>query len=138
MNAPVNILVNRTPEIVANDIITAKRMLAAAQARLDELNAEIVAMLDERPADAEGAKTFAIDGFKVEVKRAMNRKTDEAGIDGIAALKLGELTPLKTKIELDQTGLKYLKNNEPVVYARVAKFIEAKPAKVSVVVSRID
>lgn len=137
MNAPT-MLINRTPEIVANDIMTAKRLLKQAQDRLDELQAEIVDMLDERPADAEGSKTFTIDGFKVEVKRAMNRKTDEKGIDAIAGLKLGELTPLKTKIELDQTGLKYLRNNEPQVYARVAKFIEAKPAKVSVTVSRID
>ncbi len=140
MNAPLKTatLTNRTAETVASEILAARKALAAAQAVLDGLTSEITDMLDERPADAEGSKTFNLDGFRVEVKRAMNRKTDDKGIDAIAALKLGELTPLKTKVELDQTGLKYLRNNEPAVYARVAKFIEAKPAKVAVTVSRID
>lgn len=140
MNAPVSFpKINRTPEIVASEWLAAKKALTAAQAALDLLNDEIVGMIDAARSDEdEGSKTYTLDGFKVEVKRALNRKAIKGGIEAIQALNLGNITPLKTVVTLDDTGVKYLKNNEPKAYAKVAKFIEAKPAKVGVKVTRED
>lgn len=141
MNAPVVVpKINRTPEIVASEWLAAKKALTAAQAALDALNDEIVGMVDGgRTVEDEGSKTYKLDGFSVEVKRALNRKpADKNAIPAIQALDLAELTPLKTKVELDDTGLKYLKANQPKIYAKIAKFIEVKPAKIGVKVTRED
>lgn len=140
MNAPVALpRINRTPEIVASEWLAAKKALSAAQAALDTLNDEIVGLIDAtRTVEDEGSKTYTLDGFKVEVKRAMNRKAVKGGIEAIQALNLGNITPLKTVVSLDDTGVKYLKNNEPKAYAKVAKFIESKPSKIGVSVTRID
>lgn len=140
MNAPVTVpRINRTPEIVASEWLAAKKALTAAQAAVDALATEIVGMVDATRSDEdEGSKIYTLDGFKVEVKRAMNRKAVKGGIEAIQALNLGNITPLKTKVELDDTGIKYLKNNEPKAYAKVAKFIESKPSKIGVSVTRVD
>lgn len=130
---------NRSPEVVAAEWLAAKRVLTAAQAALDTISTEIVGMIDAaRSVEDEGSKTFTLDGFKVEVKRALSRKPVKDGIEAIEKLNLGTLTPLKTVVSLDETGVKYLKNNEPKIYAKIAKFIEAKPSKVGVSVSRVD
>ncbi len=140
MNAPVTVpRINRTPEIVASEWLAAKKAMTAAQAAVDALAEEIIGLVDTaRTAEDEGSKTYTLDGFKVEVKRAMNRKAVKGGIEAIQALNLGNITPLKTKVELDDTGIKYLKNNEPKAYAKVAKFIESKPSKIGVSVTRVD
>lgn len=130
---------NRSPEIAAAEWLAAKRALTAAQAALDTLSTEIIGMIDAaRSAEDEGSKTYALDGFKVEVKRAISRKPVKDGIEAIEKLNLGQLTPLKTVVALDETGVKYLKNNEPKIYAKVAKFIEEKPSKIGVTVTRVD
>jgi hypothetical protein len=130
---------NRTPEDIAQEYLAAKKALNLAQAALDALAEELVDQVDGRQDGDEGSKTYGLDGFKVEVKRSMNRKpAEKTSIDAIAALKLGELTPLKIETKLDETGLKYLKSNEPAIYARIAPHIVAKPAKVSVTVTRTE
>jgi len=140
MNAHVDpALLNRTSESIASDILAAKKTLTLAQAALDALCEEMVEKVDGRQDGDEGSKTYGLDGFKVEVKRSMNRKpAEKTSIDAIAGLKLGELTPLKIETKLDDTGLKYLKANEPGIYARIAPHIVAKPAKVSVTVTRTE
>lgn len=135
----INKIRNRTPEIVAAEWLAQKRLLTAAQAALDALSTELVGMTDAaRSIEDEGSKTYTLDGFKVEVKRAISRKAVKGGIEEIQKLALNELTPLKTKVEIDDTGVKYLKNNHPKIYAKVAKFIESKPSKIGVTVTRID
>lgn len=140
MNAHVTpILINRTTETVADDILAARKTLQRAQNVLDDLQDELVAMIDTRAADDEGSKTYTLDGFKVEVKRSLNRKPfDKTSIDVIAKLGLGQMTPLKVETKLDDTGIKYLKANEPTIYAKIARHITAKPAKVGVTVTRTE
>lgn len=131
--------INRTTEVVADEVLAARKALQRAQNVLDDLNKELVEMIDMRSDNDEGSKTYTLDGFKVEVKRSMNRKpADKTSIDAIAKLGLGPMTPLKVETKLDETGVKYLKANEPTIYAKIAKFIVASPAKVSVTVTRTE
>jgi hypothetical protein len=130
-------LTNRTAEVIAAELLAAKRELKLAQAGVYALEDELVAALDSRRVEDEGAKTYNIDGFKVVIKRALNRKGD---LDGIKSVKgfPAELLPVKVKEEVDATGLKYLQNNEPKLYAKLAPFLTVTAAKVAVEVSRVD
>lgn len=138
--APVR-RINRTPITIIEDLRDAARREKEAAAERVELEEELVGALrlaGEIDARQEGAQTVHVDHFKVVVTAKLSRKPTKGGLDKIQTLGLGDLTPVKTKIEVDETGLKYLAANEPQIYAKVAPFIETKPAKTSVTVTRED
>jgi hypothetical protein len=137
----IEILVNRTPENVCIELLAAKRAEAAANAARVRLEEELTALVDARAIDDEGSKTYTLDGFKVEVKRALSRKpVDAAAFKALQALKgvPAELMPIKTKVEFDQTGAKYLSANEPKIWAKMSALIVTSPSKVAVTVTRVD
>lgn len=131
-------LPNRTAEAIAFDLLEAKKAEAAATAHRVALEEELTGSVDGRKVDDEGAKTYSLDGYKVEIERKLNRKVVKGGLASIKLAVPTELCPVKVKEELDATGVKYLQNNEPQIFKKIAKFIETSPAKVSVKVTRVD
>ncbi len=133
---------NRTAHDVCIDLLIAKREEATANSIRVGLEEELVALLDTRSLDDEGAKTYnEVEGFKIEIKRALKRGlvkgrklAELKAIQGLPA----NLLPVKTKEELDETGVKYLANNEPAIFKLIADLIETKPSKVAVTVTRVD
>ncbi len=118
----------------------------AVQAYVDAKRAEDVAVaarvaaeqriLALRPAKEEGADTFEAGGFKITTtgKLTYSCPDPKALAEACAAAGLpASWVPVKTKVELDGTGAKYLRANEPDVWARViAPHVEVKPAKTAI------
>lgn len=113
--------------------------IAAKRAEDEAREARICAedrILELRPPREEGSETFEAAGFKVTT----TGKLTYACADIIAMASACEgagmpasWVPIKTKRELDATGAKWLRENEPELWARVvAPHITIKPAKTAV------
>lgn len=126
MNIP-----NRTAAVIAAEWIEAKKAEIKANKDRVDLEDELIALLG---AKEEGSKTHNIDDFKIAITGRLNRKVDWDVFD-----KLGipvDLQPVKIKRELDLKGLRYLEDNEPSIYKKLAKAMTVEPAKTSVTVTR--
>ena len=108
---------------------TAKAAEQAANAARVAVEAKILAETGKKD---EGSKTIELDRFKVTVTGKVTRKMDwdqwEKVKDQIPEL----MRPVKSKLELDEKGVKYLQLNEPAVYALLP--ITVTPAKTAVAV----
>lgn len=117
---------------IAADLMAAKAAESAANKARVALEEEFIRVsgFDK----LEGSQTFNVDDYKVVVTAKLNRKPTD--LDEFVALAIREipeaLRPIKTKVEADQTGIKYLAQNEPDLYARIAPALIVEPAKTSV------
>jgi hypothetical protein len=100
----------------------------AKKARL-EVEAQIGAALEKKP---EGAITHKLEHYKVTLSQPIYRKVDPVKWDGVKTLISANLWPIKTIIEADATGCKYLANNEPALWAMIAGAFTVTPGKVGV------
>ena len=137
--ADAAVLKNRTVEDALEDFLTAKKMESEAKALRVEAENEIVGFLGARD---EGSKTHKLNGFKVDIKGAVNRKVDwekfHKIVDELRSQDESFSAPSKMKEELDVTGLNWYKENHPSIYARLAIAITATPGKIGVSVVRTE
>lgn len=122
-----------TLETLAADWLKAKAEEAAATKERVAIEEQIVLMTGKRE---EGSQTTEANGFKITVTGKISRKMDWDKWETIKAQIAPNLHPVKTKLELDETGVKYLKANEPEIYALLP--IEVKPAKTAIEVKAIS
>lgn len=101
---------------------------AEERARANRIEAE-QALLPFLESRDEGSVTTEIDGFKVTVTKRMNRRCSAAGFAAIRQDVPEALRPIKVKDALDEAGVRWLRDNEPELYARIAKHITATPGK---------
>ncbi|MFU8817398.1 MAG: hypothetical protein ACNA7W_18785 [Pseudomonadales bacterium] len=106
--------------------LTAKALEGAANHERIRIEQQMLPFLEQK---AEGSVTSDVDGFKVTVTNRVNRKLDPAVWSAVGEQIPAELRPIKTRIELDDVGVRWLMNNEPELYAIVATAITATPAK---------
>lgn len=104
------------------------------KARLDQELGVLERMLIEQVgAKEEGAKTVTLDdGRKVTITGKLIYQADLAGLKALTKDWPAELIPIKTKEEADQTGLKWLRGNDPEHWSQIAVCVTLKPAKTSV------
>lgn len=122
----------RTELEIAEDLFNAKLDEAKATAKRIALEEELIELVG---AKKEGAQTHTIGDFKITITGRINRKIDWDLFDSGIASKIPEtLHPVKVKRELDETGVKYLENNEPQLYKILAKALTVKPAKTNVTI----
>jgi hypothetical protein len=122
----------RTELEIAEDLFNAKLEESFAESKRVALEQELIDLVG---AKEEGAQTHTIGDFKVTITGRLNRKIDWDVFDKSIASKIPEsLHPVKVKRELDETGVKYLANNEPQLYKILAKALTVKPAKTSVTI----
>lgn len=130
---------NRTAEDIAADLLAAKKMMDEAKKLVIEMEEELISALG---APDEGSRTHRLNGYKVELKGVINRKTDWEVFDAVVATLEREepffVAPVKIKRELDETYFKRLYKDQPGVYARLAKGVTATPGKTGVTVSRTE
>lgn len=109
---------------------------AAKQARID---AE-AAVLAHATARDEGSTTVRGQRYKAVVTYGVNRTVDAAALSAIAGTIPAALLlqAIEYKPSLRVVGLKYLRGNEPDVYAVLAQAITATPAKPSVRLEAIE
>lgn len=111
-----------------------------AQAWLDANHAEAMAnaerlkieaqMVEALEVPTEGSKTHKIEGYKITVTQPVARKIDADMWEKVSAKCPAALHPVKTKIEADAAGCKYLAEKEPAIWKRIAAAFETKPGKV--------
>lgn len=119
---------------IAQELFEAKAEEAKATAKRIELEEELIAVVG---AKEEGAQTHTIGDFKITITGKLNRKIDWDVFDKTISSKIPEnLHPVKMKRELDETGVKYLANNEPQLYKILARALTIKPAKTSVTIAK--
>ena len=122
----------RTEIEIANDLFAARATEKEANERRVALEEELIALLG---AKEEGAQTHAVGDYKITITGKLIRKIDWDMYDESIAAKIPEsLQPVKVKRELDDTGVKYLANNEPQIYKLLAKALTVKPAKTNVTI----
>ena len=97
----------------------------------DELKAERQAIA-KQIAEAlehpeEGSKTHAVGPYKVTVKGTINRRVDWGALDGVFERHPECHAPVRVKRELDDKGVRWIRDNAPEIYAEMAETITAKP-----------
>lgn len=117
---------------IANELFAAKLAEKEANERRVALEEELIGLVG---AKEEGAQTHTIGDYKITITGKLNRKLDWEMFDASIAAKIPEsLQPVKIKRELDETGVKYIQNNEPQLYKLLAKALTIKPAKTAVTI----
>lgn len=99
--------------------------------KLDEkrlaLEQEIVTLLGKRE---EGSKTHTVGDYKVTITARLNRSIDWEKFDEVSSKIPQSLWPVKRA--LDETGVKYLANNEPTMYKILSSALTIKEGKTGV------
>ncbi len=114
--------------------------LAEHEANLARLAAEneVLALVGDLPA--EGTTHHDAAGWRATVTTSIRRVVDADKLTEIAAQipdAIGKRL-LRWKPELVTRELRFVQNNEPEIYSILAQAIEAKPAKPSVKVERVE
>lgn len=120
---------------LARDWLDAKSQEEAARKRRYEIEAELTDALD---AKDEGSITHDLDGYKVTLTQPVSRKVDPKMWAMVSKDCPRELHPIKTKIEADAAGMKWLAENQPDVWRKIATAFETKPGKIGVKVVRVE
>lgn len=115
--------------------LEAKRREDEAKKARIEFEAQLSAALEKKP---EGAITHKLTAYKVTLTQPIYRKLDVIKWDGVKDLIDPNMWPIKTIIEADATGCKYLANNEPATWAMIAPAFTVTPGKVGVEVKEIE
>jgi hypothetical protein len=80
----------------------------------------------------EGTKAQSTENYKVTVGQPVYRKLYAPVWETVKGKIDPALHPVKTKIEADATGCKYLAKNEPDLWKAIAPAFTATPGKVSI------
>lgn len=109
--------------------LAAKNEEAAARARRVQVESDIISLLGHTP---EGAQTHSCAGYQITVTGKVTRTLDVDKWHEVCNSIPEALRPVTYKPTLDIKGVKYLHNNEPEIYARLAPAITTKPAKTAI------
>lgn len=120
---------NSNVAALARDWLAAKNAEAEAQKMRLAIEDQITSALK---AKSEGSVTHKIDGFKVTLTQPVSRKLDEVAWETVKSKCPAELQPVKTKIEPDATGIKWLMENQPATWVKIAPAFTSKAGKIGV------
>lgn len=122
----------RTEIEIAEELFAAKLAEREANEKRVALEEELIVILGQKE---EGAQTHQVGDYKITITGKLNRKIDWDMFDSAIAARIPEsMHPVKIKRELDETGVKYLANNEPQLYKVLATALTIKPAKTAVTI----
>lgn len=119
---------------LARDWLEAKQRETQAQAERIKIEEQLSSALD---AKQEGSVTHKIDGYKVTLTQPVTRKVDPKVWATVENKCPEALRPIKTKIEPDVTGIKWLMDNQPSTWAKIAPAFESKKGKIGVKVEKV-
>jgi hypothetical protein len=119
-------------ETLAADWIEAKRLERQANSQRLAIEDE---MLEQIKPNKEGRTTTNLDtGFKIISTAKTIFKADIDAMYDLTNKWDRDMVPLKTKIELDDTKLKAIRDEYPKLWLEIAPVIESKAAKVHIAV----
>lgn len=122
----------KTLEQLASDWLDAKsqeRMANALRLSIED------AILEQVRPNKEGATTTALpNGYRIVSTAKTIFKADIGAMEDIVADWDQNLVPLKTKVELDDSKLKALRESYPKLWLEIAGVVDSKPAKTHIAV----
>lgn len=121
-------------DALARDWLEAKSDEQKAAARRLKIEGELTAALQ---AKDEGSITHKLDTYKVTLTQPVRRSVDVDVWESVKDKIPEEMRPVKTKLEADASGMKWLAENEPKFWAAVAPAFTTKPGKISVKVEEL-
>jgi hypothetical protein len=121
-------------QALARDWLDAKRAENAANAARIKIETQLAEALD---VPSEGSKTHKIDGYKITMTQPVTRKLDVAAWQKVEHHVSPDLAPIKMKLEADATGCKWLAENDPSVWRKIADAFETKTGKIGVKVEEL-
>ena len=117
-------------ERLAERLVEAKRKEVEANIARVTIEAEIIGLLG---AKEEGSQTHALEnGLKLTITGRLSYSADIDELEKICEQIPASLRPIKVEKKIDETGAKYLRANEPDIWAKIAQVITVKPAKTSI------
>lgn len=119
-----------TLESLCSEITRLKHEEAQLYTRRQVIENAIIGLVG---AKEEGAKTLTLsDGRKLTVTGKLIYSADMAQLIMLATALPAHLSPVKVVHQLDATGAKWLRANDPEHWAKIAPAITVKPAKTAV------
>jgi hypothetical protein len=109
--------------------LEAKRREDEAKAARIKIEDEISQALD---AKNEGSITHKVEPYKVTLSQPIYRKVDMGVWETIKSSIPMEAWPLRMKVEVDDTGCRWLMENRPDLWKIAATAITATPGKIGV------
>lgn len=116
-------------DALAADWLEAKREENAARDRRLAMESQLAEALE---VPDEGSKTHRLTDHKVTLTQPVTRKVDPDAWGSVEKLCPVAMQPIKWKLEADASGCKWLANNEPEIWRKIAPAFETKPGKVGV------
>jgi hypothetical protein len=95
------------------------------------------ALVAELAAQGHESGTHKTDSWKFVVRRSETFKLDEKKWAQIQERIPEDLQPVKTKIEADAKGCKWLRDNDPALWALAAEAIEAREGRAACSVEEV-
>ena len=121
-------------EALCAEWLEAKRAETAANKRRIQIETQLAQCFD---VPQEGSKTHNLDSYKITLTQPVARKLDLKAWELVKEKLPENLHPIKVKIEADATGCKYLAENDPAMWKKIARAFEAKPGKIGVKVEAV-
>ncbi len=116
-------------EALARDWLEAKRSEGKANRARLAIEKQITEALEVK---TEGSQTHTLDNYKVTLTQPVSRKLDADAWELVKANCPTDMQPIKTVVSADATGCKWLLNNEPEIWTKIAAAFETKPGKIGV------
>lgn len=117
---------------LAAKLIEAKKAEAEANAKRVAIEQEIIKIFGVKE---EGSETHDLEnGLKITITGKVSYSTDIDELIKLAKKLPESLRPIKVETKADETGLKYLRREEPDAWKLIAPAVTIKPAKPSVTI----
>ena len=116
-------------DMLLADWLEAKQQETDARNWRIAIEEQIVAAFD---AKDEGSITHKTETHKVTLTQPVTRSVDANAWDMVKDRLPEQMHPVKTEIKADAAGMKYLANNEPALWSKVAEAFTTKPGKIGV------
>lgn len=122
-------------DALARDWLEAKKQEQEANQHRLNIEKELTSALS---AKDEGSITHNLDGYKVTLTQPVRRTVDAETWSMIESTIDADFQPVKYKLEVDAKGVKWLQENEPMQWAKMAPAFTTKPGKISVKVEEME
>ena len=122
-------------DALAGAWLDAKSAEDTAKAQRLNIEAELAEALE---AKNEGSITHKLNDHKVTLTQPVYRKLDQEMWMSVMHKIPEQFRPVKTKIEADPAGMKWLANNEPEMWVKIAPAFTTSKGKIGIKVERLN
>jgi hypothetical protein len=120
---------------LASEWVAKKATIKAMQDELIAIEQELLTMVD---TVEDGSKTSKVDGYKITVKRPVNRTIDGEAWETVKDKIPAELWPVKIKVTPDDSACKKLAKENPKLWMIASEAITEKEGKPNFTIEAIE